>query len=207
MISSIPIDDIENIKNIIAYCEEKELIYHLYCSNCVYSRKYTNVIEQLYTLSSSKYDNIEKIIESMQLYYDIFYKNKVISGFNVTMDILKNQNVFKLEIFSHNKKILDNISLMTSNDLICSSSSPRNIEITKKGVNKGEALIRLCDYLDIDLLDVVAIGDNYNDFEMMKVAGTSIAMGNAEEKIKKIANYVTLDADDSGVYYAIVNYL
>ena len=42
---------------------------------------------------------------------------------------------------------------------------------------------------------------------MLQVAGKSIAMGNAEEQIKKIANHITLNADDAGVHYAINNYL
>lgn len=207
IIASNPLKDKETIKRIIEYCEEKALIYHLYCSDTVYSRKYSNMMEQLYTLSSSKYTDIQKIIQSMQLYYNAFYQNKILSNFNDAMAILNKNNIFKLEIFSENKQLLDDISLMITDDLNYSSSSPRNIEITNQGINKGDALIQLCDYLNINLSDVIAIGDNFNDYEMLQVAGKSIAMSNAEEQIKKIANHITLNADDAGVHYAINNYL
>lgn len=207
IIASNPFKDIETIKQIIEYCEEKTLIYHLYCSDIVYSRKYPNMMEQLYTLSSSKYTDIKKIVQSMQLYYNAFYQNKVIGDFNDAIAILNKNNIFKLEIFSENKHLLNTISSMITEDLNYSSSSPRNIEITNHGINKGDALIQLCNYMNINLSDVVAIGDNFNDYEMLQIAGESIAMGNAEEKIKKIANHITLNADDAGVYYAINNYL
>lgn len=207
LIFSNPLKNKENLNTIIEYCEKEKLIYHLYCKNTVYSRLYPTMMKQLYCLSSSKFSDIDRIINSMQIYYNVFYSNNIISDVQMAEDIINKEDIFKLEIFSEKKSILDNISAMLTEDLTYSSSTPRNIEITNKGINKGVALLQLCDYLNIKLSNIVAIGDNFNDYEMLKIAGKSIAMENAEEKIKDICDYVTLNSDNSGVYYAIKKYL
>ena len=50
---------------------------------------------------------------------------------------------------------------------------------------------------------MIAIGDGYNDLSMIKFAGMGIAMGNAQEPVKKVANYITLTNDEDGVAEAI----
>ena len=54
--------------------------------------------------------------------------------------------------------------------------------------------------------DAYAIGDGYNDITMMKVVGHSIAMGNAVEDLKNVAEYVTAGIDDDGIYKACKHY-
>lgn len=46
---------------------------------------------------------------------------------------------------------------------------------------------------------MIAIGDGYNDLSMIKFAGIGIAMGNAQEPVKKAADYITLTNDEDGV--------
>ncbi|HPN60537.1 MAG TPA: HAD hydrolase family protein, partial [Bacilli bacterium] len=64
---------------------------------------------------------------------------------------------------------------------------------------------RLAEYLQMDLKDVIAIGDGDNDFEMVRDAGIGIAMGNAAEKVKRVAKIVTSDVGDDGVYQALMS--
>lgn len=78
-------------------------------------------------------------------------------------------------------------------------STPFYLEILHKKANKGNALKALCEYLNISLCDVMAIGDNYNDIDMIVIAGESVAMGNAVESIKQIAKYITTSHDEDGV--------
>jgi hydroxymethylpyrimidine pyrophosphatase-like HAD family hydrolase len=49
----------------------------------------------------------------------------------------------------------------------------------------------------------MAIGDNENDLSMLEYAGLAVAMGNGEDYVKEIADFVTLSNDESGVAYAI----
>ncbi|WP_010631951.1 Cof-type HAD-IIB family hydrolase [Sporolactobacillus vineae] len=83
------------------------------------------------------------------------------------------------------------------------SSGIGNFEIMGPNVSKGNALYHLASFLDIPLEDVMAIGDNYNDLSMFAVSGISVAMGNADEVIKKKCTRVTLDCSDDGVASAI----
>jgi Cof subfamily protein (haloacid dehalogenase superfamily) len=83
------------------------------------------------------------------------------------------------------------------------TSSPFNIEVMSIDGNKGNGLKVMAKYLNIPLEDTVAVGDQHNDIPMFKAAGFSIAMGNAEEEIKKLSDYVTLTNDENGVASAI----
>ena len=59
------------------------------------------------------------------------------------------------------------------------------------------------DYLGIKKENSIAVGDSSNDIEMLKNAGIAIAMGNAEDAVKSMADFVSTDCDNGGVGYAI----
>jgi Cof subfamily protein (haloacid dehalogenase superfamily) len=84
-----------------------------------------------------------------------------------------------------------------------SSSLEKNLELNKKGGNKGNGLLALAEYLGIQRDQIMACGDSDNDYSMIKAAGLGIAMENGLETIKKIAVAVTLSNDQDGVAYAI----
>ncbi|NGY88269.1 HAD hydrolase family protein [Bacillus megaterium] len=73
--------------------------------------------------------------------------------------------------------------------------------------NKGNGLKVMAKYFGIPLEDTVAIGDQFNDIPMFKVAGLSIAMANAEQEVKELSDVITLTNDENGVAYAIDNYV
>ena len=77
------------------------------------------------------------------------------------------------------------------------------IECGRRDCTKASAMDVALDYLGIKKENSVAIGDSSNDIEMLKNAGIAVAMGNAEEAVKNIADYVSIDCDDGGVGYAI----
>lgn len=83
------------------------------------------------------------------------------------------------------------------------SSIGQNIEINRKGANKGDGLKGLCDVIGLDMSQVMAIGDSANDLEMIQEAGWGVAMANGEKQIKEIADFITLSNDEDGVGYAI----
>ncbi len=106
-----------------------------------------------------------------------------------------------LEIKSLVKNELDNID-----GLCVTSSVPNNLEVNHINANKGIGLKALCDHLKIDLSNVMSIGDNGNDIEMLKVAKFSVAMGNATEEAKIVANYQTCDNNNFGFAKAVEKY-
>lgn len=80
-----------------------------------------------------------------------------------------------------------------------SSSGDNNLELNKRGVDKGVALRGLCELLGIDLCDVVAFGDEANDLSMLSIAGYGVAMGNASEKVLETAKYRTCTNEEDGL--------
>ena len=73
----------------------------------------------------------------------------------------------------------------------------------KKGSSKGEAVKMLAKYLGVSQEEVMCIGDSENDLSMITWAGTGVAMGNAIDSVKEVANYVTSDNKHGGVAEAI----
>ncbi|MDP4164117.1 MAG: Cof-type HAD-IIB family hydrolase [Bacillota bacterium] len=73
------------------------------------------------------------------------------------------------------------------------------IEIIRKGLHKAVGLKRVSEYLNIPKERIIAFGDEDNDLEMLEYAGHGIAMGNAIDQLKSIANGVTLSNEEDGV--------
>jgi Cof subfamily protein (haloacid dehalogenase superfamily) len=73
------------------------------------------------------------------------------------------------------------------------------LEIFHATCSKGEALRHLCARLGLSMAEVVAVGDNYNDREMLEEAGLGVAMANAEPEIIAIADRTTRSNDDDGI--------
>jgi Cof subfamily protein (haloacid dehalogenase superfamily) len=82
-------------------------------------------------------------------------------------------------------------------------SKPNYLEIVPKGANKAAALMHLVAILGLDLSQVAAVGDGYNDIEMIREAGLGIAMGNAPAAVKSAADWVTGTNNEAGVAQAV----
>lgn len=76
-----------------------------------------------------------------------------------------------------------------------------NGEIIPRGIDKGKGMELVCRYYGADMADTVAFGDSMNDYEMMEAAGVSIAMGNACEELKRVADHICGDVREDGIYY------
>ena len=84
-----------------------------------------------------------------------------------------------------------------------SNSSLKNIEVNALGINKAVGLQKVCDLLRISMDNVMAVGDSLNDIAMITEAGLGVAMGNAQETVKKAADDITGTNHVSGVAQAI----
>lgn len=86
-------------------------------------------------------------------------------------------------------------------------SEPFFLEIVPKDVDKAYGLDVLLGKLGMGREELLAFGDGYNDISMLQMAGMGVAMGNAEEEIKKAADFVTRSNEDDGVAYAIEKFI
>ena len=81
-------------------------------------------------------------------------------------------------------------------------SGKMGADVVEKEASKAEGLKRLCQYYGMELGQTAAFGDSMNDYEIVSLAGIGIAMGNAVEELKTIADYVTDAVDQDGVWNA-----
>ena len=82
-------------------------------------------------------------------------------------------------------------------------SENTTLELTAPETNKATGLKLLAEHLRIPMSQTAAIGDNFNDIELLKAAGFSVAMGNASAEIREMCDHVTTDNDHNGVGQAI----
>ena len=78
-----------------------------------------------------------------------------------------------------------------------------SLEISPRGVTKGLGLQILCSYLGISIEESVAVGDADNDIDVLKAAGLSVAMGNANKTVKDLCDVIVADNDRDGVVEVI----
>lgn len=125
------------------------------------------------------------------------------------MEISKfSDEVVKINILDSNPEIIERatreaIEVFGSRVNIM-RAGPCFIDYSPLGTDKGTALQILTEALGLDRREIMAIGDSENDLNMLKVAGISVAVGNALDNIKEIADFVTdNDNENEGVREAI----
>ena len=123
---------------------------------------------------------------------------------NMAAEGMRHKAIAKINIYfrsvedrNENYEVLKHLPLQVT------LSENTTLEMTAPETNKGTGLERLADYLRIPISQTAAIGDNYNDIDMLKAAGFSVAMGNAAAGIRELCDYVTADNDHNGVGQAI----
>lgn len=88
--------------------------------------------------------------------------------------------------------------------MVSTTSAIKNyMDILAPGVSKAYGLEILTRYLDISRNQIVAVGDNYNDLEMIEYAGLGVAMGNAPDAVKEKADFITDSNDNDGLVKVI----
>lgn len=80
---------------------------------------------------------------------------------------------------------------------------PLFADIIARGNSKSTGIDKVLEHYNIDLKDTLAFGDGGNDIPMLKHVATSVAMGNAAEQVKAVADYVTTAADQDGIAKAL----
>lgn len=91
-------------------------------------------------------------------------------------------------------------------NLSCMFTGPFYFEFTAKGIDKAKALDTVLIPMGYKKEEMIAFGDGHNDASMIKYAGIGIAMANAVEDLKEIADEVTLSNEEDGIAYALSKY-
>lgn len=203
----------EQVLNIAKLCEENSFFYNVYTEDEVIAsslnyntlfyhkenikkieekRTHINIVQNIAEyIEESEKEKFLKITvcdESKFIFNSIMKKLKAING----IDVLDVEYMSKKKIKSGTEDI--DIQYYYT-------------EITNENVNKWSALEFLINKLQIDRSEVIAIGDNVNDKEMIENANLGVVMGNSNPKMKELANVIVADNNSEGVKEAIEKYV
>ncbi len=78
-------------------------------------------------------------------------------------------------------------------------------DITAKGGDKCLGIRKVMEYYGYAREEIGAVGDGYNDIPMLQYAGIGVAMGNGNEEVKAVADFVTKDIKEDGLLYAVLH--
>lgn len=117
------------------------------------------------------------------------------------LEVVMEQRIMQLTPFFSADYERELMSLIPS----CTSGRwhPAFTDITAKGADKGEGILAMAHHLELDPQYTIAFGDGGNDTSMIIAAGIGVAMGNALESLKQVADYTTTSVDDDGVLNAL----
>lgn len=147
--------------------------------------------------------SIEEIKES-PAYKLMIEKTRVVASFEELE--IENPKIIKIFIFTNELEVLAEIEnrLADNTNIAVASSFANNLEITDSEAQKGPVLKRYIESLGYTMDEVMVFGDSMNDYSMLSMDfGATIAMENADEKLKAVAKYVTRSNVEDGVAYTI----
>lgn len=194
---------------IIQDIEEKEVIYERLVSPEIAKKLVEISIEQNVHLQVYQDDILYGAVENEEL---VSYAEGVLVPYTVEPDLLKlAEKGFTKALFIDSPKKMDalqeELKVLFGDQAHVAKSKPHFLEVTHPEANKGLALLHLAKTLGIDQSEIIGIGDNHNDRELIETAGLGVAMGNAVQEMKDIADFVTLTNNEEGVKHVIEKFV
>lgn len=202
---SAPIDS-SLIETVFDILDEEDIYYEIATENGIYTAKKEQRIENFSAVLAEMMPHLtRKMAIAMAMARLEFFTITTVDNLKT---FVNDNRVSVLKIIAFHKEGPLHLSVAAKRlhefeDLVITSSGANNIEINHKNAQKGIAVARLAQQRQVDLEEVMTIGDNLNDMSMIQVAGVSFAMGNAAPEIKEHAKYLTVTNVESGVGKAI----
>ena len=116
-------------------------------------------------------------------------------------------NVEKINVYHRTVEDREDTMLRLKDDAEHIYSEVTSIETTSRGISKGQGLEEVCSYLGLSTEETVAVGDADNDLSLLMTAGLAVAMGNANDNVKRISNAIVADNDHDGAAEAIERFI
>jgi len=174
--------DLEAVRRLYAYTRANKLHLQTYIDDKLYSFDDGDKLA-----AYAKQSNIPYIVET-------------------ELDALPAGNHTKLIIIDEPAKldeIAPELHALLGPDVHITKSKPHYLEFTHREGTKGHALRFLAEHYGYSMDETIAIGDSWNDREMVEAAGLGVAMANAVPALREIADYVTLSNNEDGVKHVI----
>lgn len=186
--------DVETIKQLLEIASEEDDMVHLLSKDSIVQK-----------------DKIDKIVDyHMGIYQDMYQRvtdkwEDLVSQYYENPFPVEKVNIYHTT--SESRERTRQRILESGLEVELTYAETTSLEISAKGIDKGIGLEKICEYLKISLNETIVVGDADNDIGAMKKAGLAIAMDNANENIKGLADVIVSDNDHDGCVEVIEKYL
>jgi len=189
-------------KMIFDWLEKEEYPFNIYTDKGVYGPR--SMIDRSKKAIENTEENGKLFFTDLTMIEAYLEKNNV-NRINNWIEIPEEVQILKFYVFTpeEKKKIAFESFAKNLKGLTVTSSYPDNVEISDEAGNKGTGLLAVAHHFSITVDNTIAIGDNFNDSGMLRIAGLAVAMGNAEEGVKNMCHVITASNDECGVALAI----
>lgn len=181
----------ENILKVVEVARKFKVDYWIYERDGIYYSRESEEVSRYRNRNESrmlaakvsfmKIDNLEELLENN-------------GGIAKVLLVFAGREEMKYELFDELAKI---------EDVEPCFSDKVYLDVMNKGVNKKKGIEFYAGKRGINREEIITIGDNDNDIQMLEYAGLGIAMGNATDGAKRISKYISRDCDCSGVSHAV----
>ncbi|WP_294203484.1 Cof-type HAD-IIB family hydrolase [Chryseobacterium sp. sg2396] len=176
-----------------------------------------------YAIDPADIESLVRYSEGSPLSYSLMYENKVeindatpeVVGMYAHVNLpvppvhdqenIDLQNVLQANIFLRPEAEEEFMQTVMPNS-ISSRWTPLFADVNAGGITKQLGIENFCKHFGIDTADTMAFGDGGNDISMLKFVKIGVAMGNANDAVKEIADFVTGDVDDDGIEKALLRF-
>lgn len=193
---------LSHVHQVMDILQGEDLCFNLYTSEGSLTPNIEKAKQEFITHMMMNGMKEEDIIEVMERHSFCRYDREI----HDMASYLKEQPViYKMETFGGTQEAADRVrkKLGCVKGLALSDSISKNVEITEYTAQKGFTLKKYCESKGIGLDEVIVMGDSMNDLSMMQMFPHSIAVGNASDRIKEAASYVTKSNQELAVAYVI----
>lgn len=173
-------------KELYAFTEKHSLHLQLYADDILYVKEANEKAVNYSTLTNIPYvvaDDFEALLDK------------------------PNNKMLIIDEPAYLDRLAEELKPMIGDRVHITKSKAHYLEFMHKEGTKGHALRFMAEHLGCGIEQTIAIGDAWNDHEMIEAAGLGVAMGNATPKLKEIADYITLTNNEEGVRHVIEKFV
>jgi HAD superfamily hydrolase (TIGR01484 family) len=129
----------------------------------------------------------------------------IYSKYYIHKSIIPNEQYYGIEIKECYNEV-NNLQKVFNSFVFHIWEKGKNCDVHSLDISKCKGMLEVCKYFDIPLKNSIVFGDGYNDIEMFKKCGKSIAMGSAPKELKEIASFITKSVSENGVSWALKHF-
>lgn len=183
---------LDEIKTCISIVNKYNLHIHAYTEDTIITEKlmYMDLRSSILFSDTIKFEIVDSVLDYIEKNNPIILKLVISSSSNLDNIKEELEKITNLSIMHINKTGLYKDTII--------DKEYEYLDISPFEVSKGSALNKLKKYLNLEKENILSIGDNINDITMFESSGIGVAVNNAYDEVKKVANFTTSSSAENG---------